>query len=44
MTNITQSHNMGHSLDKLDNRLKVLSEKEMEEQEYRDNVSLSTHK
>jgi len=44
MTTITQSQAMGHSLDKLDNKLKVLSEKEIEDQEYRDNMSLSSHK
>ena len=37
MTVVTQSQNLDHSLNKLDGKLKVLSEKEIEEQEYRDN-------
>jgi hypothetical protein len=36
MTNVTQSYAVGNSLNKLDGKLKVLSEKEIEEQEYRD--------
>ena len=44
MTVVTQSQNLDHSLNKLDGKLKVLSEKEIEEQEYRDNQTLSSHK
>lgn len=44
MTTITQSQNLGNSLDKLDTKLKVLTQKEVEEQEFKDNQSLASHK
>jgi hypothetical protein len=44
MTVITQSHQVDHSLDKLDTKLKVLSEKDIEDQEFKDNQSLASHK
>lgn len=45
-TVITQSKNydMGNSLNALDNRLQVLSEQEMAEQEERDNYELASQK
>jgi hypothetical protein len=44
MTVVTETNKIGHSLDKLDTKLPVLSEKEIEEQEQRDNQSLASHK